>query len=103
MSEPIKKETVLQDLITATEAGQLIPSKHAIEQMKARDIDLSDIEEAVYRAQREDHKDQLTDDKQDWKYAIRGLNDQGDKDIRIVVVYLETPKMLIITAIDKNK
>ncbi|HXH76858.1 MAG TPA: DUF4258 domain-containing protein [Bacteriovoracaceae bacterium] len=67
MSEPIKKETVLQDLITATEAGQLIPSKHALEQMKARDIDLSDIEEAVYRAKREDHKDQVTDDKQNWK------------------------------------
>jgi nitroreductase len=103
MSEPIKKSTVLQDLITAMEAGQLIPSKHALEQMKARDLDLSDIEEAAYRAYREAHKDQLTDDKQEWKYAIRGLNDLGDKDIRIVLVYLESPKMLIITAIDKNK
>jgi hypothetical protein len=103
MSEPIKKETVLQDLITAVETGQLIPSKHALEQMNARDIDLSDIEEAVYRAKREDHKDQLTNDGQDWKYAIRGLNDLGDKDLRIILAYLESPKMLIITAIDKNK
>lgn len=103
MTQPIKKESVLLDVIKAVEDGQLIPSKHALEQMKARDIDFSDIEEVVYRAQREDHKDQLTDDKQEWKYAIRGLNDQGDKDIRIVVVYLESPKMLIITAIDKNK
>lgn len=103
MSQPIKKESVLLDVIKATEVGQLIPSEHAQKQMKARDIDFSDIEEAVYKAQREDHKDQLTDDKQEWKYAIRGLNDKGDKDIRIVVVYLESPKMLIITAIDKNK
>lgn len=56
----------------------------------------------IYRANREVDKDRLTDDGKEWKYAIRGLNDNGDKDIRIVVVYIE-PKILIVTAIDKNR
>lgn len=49
---PIKKETVLQDVIAAVESGLLISSKHALEQMRARDIDFSDIEEVVHRAVR---------------------------------------------------
>ena len=69
---------------------------------KERDIQFSDIEEAVYNAIREDSKDELTDDGTDWKYVIRGNNDNGDKDIRLVVVYLKDPKMLLITVIDKN-
>lgn len=102
MGEPKKSETVIQDCIKAHTLGVLILSTHAQEQMKVRDIDLSDIEEALYQAQREDNKDQLTDDKE-WKYAVRGKNDNGDKDIRIIVKYLPSPKMLVITAIDKNK
>ena len=103
---PNKKETVLQDLINAVEFGVLIPSIHALEQMVNRGITMSDIEEVVYRAYREDHKDSLNNDGNDgndWKYAVRGLNDNGGKDIRIIVAYLDEPKMLLITAIDKNK
>ncbi|HAZ11494.1 MAG: hypothetical protein A2X86_10950 [Bdellovibrionales bacterium GWA2_49_15] len=100
---PIKKVTVIQDVITALEGGALIPSKHALLQMKERNIDLSDVEEAVYRAVREEQKDSLTEQGMDWKYAIRGMNDNGDKDLRLVVVYLDAPKMLLVTAIDKNK
>ena len=103
MSDPIKEEGVLQDVLNAVEKGFLIPSAHALEQMKDRDIDFSDIEEMVYRASREEFKDQKANDGRSWKYAIRGTNDNGDKDIRLVVKYIEKPKMLIITAIDKNK
>lgn len=99
---PIKKETVLIDVVNAVNEGKLIPSKHALEQMAERSIDLSDIEEAVFRARREEFKDQETEDGQDWKYAIRGNNEAGDKDIRIIVVYIPDSKMLIVTAIDKN-
>ena len=102
MDEPKKKETVIQDVIAAVEKGHLIPSSHASERMSERDIQFSDIEEAVYNAIREDSKDELTDDGTDWKYVIRGNNDNGDKDIRLVVVYLKDPKMLLITVIDKN-
>ena len=102
MGEPIKKETVIQDVITAVEKGHLIPSSHASLRMDERDIQFSDIEEAVYNAIREDFKDGLTDDGLDWKYVIRGTNSNGDKDIRMVVVYLKDPKMLLITVIDKN-
>ena len=99
---PSKKEHVIQDVINAHERGHLIPSKHALEQMKARGISLLDIEEMIFKASREEDKDQLTDDGKFWKYAIRGPNENGDKDIRIIVLYID-PKMLIVTAIDKNK
>lgn len=103
MTQPKKEENVLVDVIKAVVAGKLTPSMHALEQMKARDIDFSDIEEAIFQAKREEFKDEVTDDKKAWKYAIRGKNENGDKDIRIIVVYLESPGMLIVTAIDKNK
>jgi hypothetical protein len=63
---------------------------------------MTDIEEMIYQAQREDIKDVITKDGLAWKYAIRGKNDKGDKDIRLVVLY-KNPGMLIVTAIDKNK
>ena len=97
-----KKPNVIQDVIAAVEAGRLIPSTHAQEQMRNRDIVFSDIEEMVYAAQREEHKDSLTNEKNAWKYALRGPNANGDKDIRIIVKYID-PKILIVTAIDKNK
>jgi hypothetical protein len=56
----------------------------------------------IYRAQREESKDRLRNDGQDWKYALRGLNDSGDKDIRIIVVFNDLDAV-IITVIDKNK
>lgn len=55
----------------------------------------------IYQAQREDQKDELTNDKSDWKYAIRGKNNNGDKDLRIIVIF-DDPKAIIVTAIDKN-
>ncbi|WP_374079875.1 DUF4258 domain-containing protein [Bdellovibrio bacteriovorus] len=97
-----KRSNVIQEVIEALESGQLIPSSHAQEQMQKRDIQMSDIEEMIYRARREEAKDSLTNDKKDWKYALRGLNDKGDKDLRIIVVFAD-PKTIIVTAIDKNK
>lgn len=70
--------------------------------MAKRDIQMSDIEEAIYNAQREVNKDELTKEKTDWKYAIRGMNNNGDKDLRIVVIFKD-PRTIIVTAIDKNK
>lgn len=95
-----KRPNVIQDVIAAIEAGLLIPSSHAQEQMAKRDIQMSDIEEAIYRAQREDDKDKLKNG--NWKYAIRGNNDSGDKDLRIIVAFAD-PRTIIVTAIDKNK
>lgn len=63
---------------------------------------MSDIEEMLYRAQREKNKDQMRNDGMDWKYALRGLNDNGDKDLRVIVVFNE-PDTVIVTVIDKNK
>jgi hypothetical protein len=100
---PISKNLkVIENVINAFEKGSLIPSFHAQQQMETRDVQMSDIEEMIYRAYREDHKDVIRNDGKDWKYALRGLNDNGDKDIRIVVVFNE-PDTVIVTVIDKNK
>lgn len=97
-----KRPNVIATVITAAENGLLVPTRHAEKQMKARDVQMSDIEEMLYRAQREDHKDGIAKDGKSWKYAIRGLNDNGDKDIRIIVVF-DDPETAIVTVIDKNK
>ncbi|MEN0060401.1 MAG: DUF4258 domain-containing protein [Bdellovibrio sp.] len=97
-----KRANVIQDVIKASESGNLVPSFHAEQQMEKRDVQISDIEEMLYRAQREDDKDSPTKDGKGWKYALRGLNDNGDKDIRIIVAFND-PDTVIITVIDKNK
>jgi hypothetical protein len=97
-----KRPDVIQDVIKALESGNLIPSVHALEKMKTRDIQFSDIEEAIYSAQREEEKDSLSIDGSSWKYALRGENTDGDKDLRIIVAIAD-PKTIIVTAIDKNK
>lgn len=97
-----KRPNVIQDVIKAFESGNLVPSNHAQDQMVARDVQMSDVEEMIYRAQREEAKDSPTKDKKDWKYALRGLNDSGEKDIRIIVVFND-PDAVIVTVIDKNK
>lgn len=39
---------------------------------------------------------------QDAIAALRGKNDNGDKDLRIIILFVD-PKTIIVTAIDKNK
>ena len=99
---PIKQVNVVQEVVKALEEGRLRLSFHAQEQMAKRNILVSDLEEALYRARREERKDSLTDDKKAWKYSLRGLNDIGDKDLRIIVLF-DDPNVLVVTAIDKNK
>lgn len=98
----VKRLNVIQDVIEALEAGNLVPSSHAQEQMKKRDVQMSDVEEMLYRAYREESKDSLTSDRKGWKYSLRGLNDSGEKDLRIIVV-LSDPEAVVVTVIDKNK
>ena len=79
MQLPVKKDNVIQDVISAIESGQFIPSIHAQSRMVERDINFSDVEEAVYNSKREEGKDELTRDGKAWKYALRGLNENQDK------------------------
>ena len=58
------------------------------------------IEEVIFRAIREENKDSLSLDGEEWKYAVRGKNDRENKELRLVVMYLNRPKMLLVTAID---
>ena len=97
-----KRPNVIADVITAAENGLLVPTFHAEKQMKARDVQMSDIEEMLYRAEREENKDGPPKDGKGWTYSIRGFNDNGDKDIRIIVAFKD-PETVIVTVIDKNK
>jgi len=101
MAQPPKKEDVLVATILAMGLGDYRLSSHALERMKERNILLSDIKEAIYNGSREEQKDAFNPDTGDWKYAIRGKNDDGDKDIRMIVAF-KTPLVLIITVIDVN-
>ena len=97
-----KRPDVIIEVIKALEEGHLVPSFHAQEQMKKRVILMSDLEEALYGAKREEGKDSPTRDGKDWKYSLRGVNESGEKDLRIIVVF-DDPKVVVVTAIDKNK
>lgn len=97
-----KRHDVIRDVIKSYEGGLFITSVHAAEQMVARDVQLSDIEEMIYRAYREEHKDSLAKNGKTWKYALRGLNDNRNKDIRIIIAFNDSDAV-IITVIDKNK
>ena len=99
---PTKRSNVIADVIKAIAEGRFKYSNHALAQMKARDIQVSDIEESVHNATREEHKDEINKTGTDWKYVLRGLNENGDKDIRTVVDFKD-PDVVLITAIDKNK
>ena len=70
-----KRPNVIVDVITAAENGLLVPTFHAEKQMQLRDVQMSDIEKMLYRAEREEHKDGLSKDGKSWKYSIRGLNE----------------------------
>ncbi len=97
-----KRHNVIPDIIAALESGYLIPSIHALQQMEKRDIQMSDIEEAIYSAHREESKDSMTSDGANWRYSLRGKNENGDKDLRIIIMFAD-PKAIIVTTIDKNK
>ena len=97
-----KRPNVIKDVILAYESGNLIPTAHAQEQMIKRDVQMSDIEEMVYSAHREEDKDSLRNDNNGWKYSLRGFNKNKDKDIRIIIFFNDS-EVVIVTVIDKNK
>ncbi len=101
-----KEDNILQIVLEALESGNLLLSFHAMEQMSAREIKFSDISEALYRCERQEYKDVYLENpitkKWNWRFAIRGLNDNGDKDLRIIVV-LQNPKTVIVTVIDLKR
>ena len=102
MTPPNKKDDILLQVIKALESGNLRPTFHAQVRMKERNILFTDMEEAIYNASREDHKDEFDSKTEEWKYALRGLNNDGAKDIRVVVVFKD-PATLVLTVIDLNK
>ena len=101
-----KEDNILQIVLEALESGNLLLSFHAMEQMSAREIKFSDISEALYRCERQEYKDVYLENpktkKWNWRFAIRGLTDSGDKDLRIIVV-LHNPKTVIVTVIDLKR
>ena len=104
--EAKKEENVLPRVLKALETGNLIVSFHAMEQMQVREVTYSDVKEALYSGQREEQKDDYRQNpkskKWSWRYCIRGLVSNGEKDLRVVVA-LEEPKSIVVTVIDLNR
>lgn len=99
---PMKREDVLLTVIKAMNEDHLKFSFHALVRMKERNILLSDVTESILNSIREEYKDDFNFQTGDWKYAIRGLNKDGSKDIRLAVTFKD-PKTIIITVIDVSK
>ena len=97
-----KRDNVLLAVICSVETGNLKPTFHVLKRMQERKILLSDIHEAIFSARREEHKDEYDDVSGDWKYAIRGMNDDGNKDIRLIVVFKD-PTTIVLTVINLNQ
>lgn len=102
MSSPNKKEDILLAVINSVESGNLRLTFHVLQRMKERRILLSDVYDVIFNARREENKDEFNPFTGDWKYAIRGLNSDGDKDIRLILVFKD-PATLILTVIDLNQ
>lgn len=104
--EAEKEENVLVRVLEAVESGNIILSFHAMEQMEAREVTFFDVKEALYQGQREEQKDDYRQNpkskKWSWRYSIRGLADNDEKDLRIVVA-LADPKTIVVTVIDLNR
>lgn len=104
--EAEKKEDIFKIILEALESGNLTLSFHAMEQMQARKVVFSDVKEALYQGQREEQKDDYRQNpktkKWSWRYAIRGENESGEKDLRVIVA-IEDPKTIVVTVIDLNR
>jgi hypothetical protein len=74
--------------------------------MSERGIDYADVREAILNGKREEQKDDYRQNPKNkfwsWRYAIRGLNDNEDKDLRIVVI-MDDPQTVVVTVIDLNR
>jgi hypothetical protein len=104
--EAEKEENVLVRVLEALENGNLILSFHAMEQMQAREVTFFEVKEALYQGQREENKDDYRQNskgkKWSWRYSIRGLVNNGEKDLRIIIA-LTDPKTVVVTVIDLNR
>lgn len=99
MKKAVKKENILELVRSSLEKGTLRITMHALDRMKERNLSWSDLKDVIVNGRREFKKDLYNIEAGEWKYAIRGFNEEKEKDIRVIVV-LGDFKILVITMIE---
>jgi predicted transcriptional regulator len=99
---PEKDALVVAKVATFLIADQIQFPVHARQQMHIRDITRSDVLEVLSRGWREPRKDEWKEAFRQWRYAYRGHDDSGIKNLRVAVA-LEDSGVIVVTAIDLDK
>ncbi len=101
MKRPDKVKDILGLVSTAVAAGHLTYSRHADQRMSKRGIIKPEVEYVLKNGHHEAKKDHFNEAYRSWDYAIKGLTVDGRR-LRIVVA-MEQPNVLVVTAIDLDK
>ena len=101
MKRPDKQKNLLDTISTAIGSGNLVYSSHANQRMYQRGIIKPEVEYVLENGHHEAKKDQFNEGFGSWDYAIKGTTVDGRK-LRIVVA-IERPNVLIVTAIGLEK
>lgn len=81
--------------------GRLRYSAHANQRMRERGIIKPEVERVLLKGRHEAAKDAFNELESGWDYAFRGKTVDG-RELRIVVA-IEEPNVLVVTAIDLSK
>lgn len=101
MKRSRKEADIIELTKAATDNGQVKYSSHANDRMRERAIVKPEIESILRSGHHESRRDQYREEFQAWDYAIMGKTIDGRK-LRVVVA-IEKPNVLIVTAIDLDK
>ena len=100
MSErPEKHPDLMALILKCIEDGNYLDTRHAEERQGERSINRLEVVYVLKNGHHEKRKDKFEEQFNAWNYAIRGKT-LDKRDLRIVVSFDETTKMLIITAIE---
>ena len=96
----VKKHSNIIELIkTCVEKGYYLDTRHAFDRQRERSITRLEVLEVLRSGHHEKRKDEFKHEFGTWNYAIRGKT-LDKKDLRIVVSFDDSKRLLIITAIE---
>lgn len=94
--KPLKLENVLKRIVECIEEDKYTMTTHAFNRHTERNITVPEIVHVLKTGYEEKKKTCFDEEKNVWKYAIRGKTKIGNSDVRVIVTFDEDG-MLIIT------
>jgi Domain of unknown function (DUF4258) len=79
------------------ETGNYLIGKHALERMKERGIDITDIKSVIINGRHVPKRDRKFS-QGDWSYCLEGRDFDDKRDIRIIISFED--KMFVVTVVD---